>query len=143
MAAQVLVPYSSCFLTDLQASSALAEASAQRRLRNCRRCAAASSSVRLQLRSLSTSRSADRPLSSMRPDWKHMVASETQEGSQQSELPHARHHSSGRSKITRCSHALCSSVLIYLPPQGGFLLLHILSLLYNICSCTLTFHSEV
>lgn len=139
MAAQVLVPYSSCFLTDLQASSALAEASAQRRLRNCRRCAAASSSVRLQLRSLSTSRSADRPLSSMRPDWKHMVASETQEGSQQSGLP----HSSGRSKITRCSHALCSSVLIYLPPQGGFLLLHILSLLYNICSCTLTFHSEV
>lgn len=95
MAAQVLVPYSSCFLTDLQASSALAEASAQRRLRNCRRCAAASSSVRLQLRSLSTSRSADRLLSSMRPDWKHMVASETQEGSQQSGLPHARHHSSG------------------------------------------------
>lgn len=40
----------------------------------------------------------------------HMVASETQEGSQQSGLPHARHHSSGRSKdytLQSCSVFLC------------------------------------
>lgn len=61
---------------DLQASSALAEASAQQRLRRCRRRAAASPGVRLRLCSFSTSRSADRPLSSRRPDCKHMVASQ-------------------------------------------------------------------
>ncbi len=59
--------------SDLQASSALAQASAQRWLRRCRRRAAASPSVRPQLSSFSTSRSADRPLSSNRPDCKHMV----------------------------------------------------------------------
>lgn len=64
--------------TDLQASSALAEVSAQQRLRRCRRRAAASPRVRQQLSSFRTSRSADRPLSSRRPDCKHMVAAQTQ-----------------------------------------------------------------
>lgn len=64
--------------TDLQASSALAEASAQLWLRRWRRRTAASPRVRLRLSSFSTSRSADRLLSSRRPDCKHMVASQTQ-----------------------------------------------------------------
>ena len=81
--------------SDLQASSARAAVSAQQRLRRCRRRAAASPGVRLRLCSFSTSRSADRPLSSRRPGWKHMVTPQINRGSQQSGLLLTWHHGWG------------------------------------------------
>ena len=109
--------------SDLQASSARAEVLAQQRLRRCRRRAAASPGVRLRLSSFSTSRSADRPLSCRRPDWKHMAASQiTGDHNSLDEFTHDITSTPHACSEFFCPHFVLNSFLIYGNSDLKFLL---------------------